>query len=79
MTIRQAFKRLYSEVTQTIYKPTFDIGFINDEGAADETQFTVSGSFSNAAGELSALFADFCRENGYKQNSVTSITLVNDN
>lgn len=54
----------------------FDIDFINNEGETDETQFTVSGSQKQMADELNELFREFCRENEFQTNTVTSITFV---
>ena len=54
----------------------FDIDFINNEGVTDETQFTVSGSQKQMADELDELFREFCRENGFANNQVISITFV---
>ena len=79
MTIKQAYKSLGIDTHGLIRNPTFDIDFFNDNGERDETQFTVSSSCMNIPKELAAFFKDFCRENGYKANSVISITLVDDN
>lgn len=79
MTIKQAFSSLQWDVKGTVYRPTFDINFMNCDGECDETQFTVSGSFKTAIKELTDFFSDFCKENGCRTTSVTSITLVDDN
>lgn len=76
MTIKEAYKKLRAEIRGSIYAIVFDIDFTNSEGEVDETQFTAS-CFKNAEKELSKLFSDFCKENGYKKDSVLSITWVN--
>ncbi|MBU5333587.1 hypothetical protein KQI61_15415 [Anaerocolumna aminovalerica] len=76
MTIKQAFRLLHADTNGLIYKPTFDINFIDDSGDVSETQFTAN-SFKSAVNELNEFFTDFCQYNGYKANSVISITLVN--
>lgn len=52
-----------------------NVAFIN--GKEDETQFDVKPhNFDYGAGkcpELEELWRDFCKENGFKQNSVTEI------
>ena len=64
MTLRKA---AVGEVIS--YPATYDIDFINDEGDIDETQFDV-----NNLKELEECWRDFCKDNGFKQNSITSIT-----
>lgn len=39
---------------------TYRIGFINTDGQEDET-------------ELEELYSDFCKENGFRQNTVTYV------
>lgn len=51
---------------------TVDINFEND-GNPDETEFDIAAYNVN---ELSNLFADFCRENKLKANTVTGVTIV---
>lgn len=79
-TVKQAYKRLQSETNEPLFhdmtNAMFDIDFINNEGETDETQFTVSGSQKQMANELDELFREFCRENGFANNQVTSITFV---
>lgn len=54
-----------------------DIDFVNSNGKDDETQFLIMGAGEKrGAGELTELFAQFCKENGFKDNTVTSITIV---
>ena len=50
-----------------------DVSFVNSDGRDDETQFSIK---AYDADELSRLFADFCKENGFKKNSVTCVTIV---
>lgn len=50
-----------------------DVNFFNNNGEANETQFDIH-SFDIV--ELTQLFGGFCKENGYRNNSVTSITIV---
>ena len=50
-----------------------DIGFLNGEGREDETQLDISAYDEQ---ELSDLFADFCKENGFPTNTVRSVTIV---
>lgn len=77
MTIKQAFKTRIWEFPE-LYKPTYDVAFINNQGEHDEVQFTVN-SMGTAIQDLEELFADFCKENGYRRNSVLSITSVEPN
>ena len=44
---------------------TYRIGFINSDGFEDETEFD---AFNMA--ELKILYRDFCKENGFRQNTV---------
>jgi len=44
---------------------TYRIGFINTDGQDDETEFDAY----NMA-DLETLFRDFCKENGFRQNTV---------
>lgn len=74
MTIKQAFERRTIESPE-LYKPTYDIDFVESDGSISETQFTVNSS-STAKEELSNFFKDFCKENGLRTNSVISITSV---
>jgi len=50
-----------------------DVGFVNSEGREDETQLDI-GAYDME--ELSSLFADFCRENKFPQNTVHGVTIV---
>ncbi len=67
MTVRTAAKGNYSR-----YHEKYNIGFINDDGAEDETQFEGVKTLK----ELADLFLDFCEENGYKTNTVTYVEAV---
>ena len=49
------------------------IGFETVNNPADETSFDIRPYDTN---ELSDLFKQFCKENGYPTNTVTSITIV---
>lgn len=44
---------------------TYRIGFINADGLEDETEFD---AFNMT--ELKMLYQDFCKENGFRQNTV---------
>ena len=50
-----------------------DVDFINNEGDMDETEFTIC---SYNFGELNKLFSDFCKENGFKTNTVINIRII---
>ena len=54
-----------------------NILFINSDGAEDETQFDIKPHrFDYGIGkcdELVELWKEFCKENGYRQNSVLEI------
>ena len=54
-----------------ISRGTYDIGFINSDGMNDETEF-----FVDDLEDLVALFDEFCRENGFAEDSVTYIGRV---
>lgn len=63
MTIREAGKGIV-----TAGGGTYRIGFINTDGQDDETEFDAY----NMA-DLETLFRDFCKENGFQQNTVTYV------
>lgn len=46
---------------------TYDIGFINDKGMEDETEFDLE---KNPEKELEECWNEFCKENGFNVNSV---------
>lgn len=50
-----------------------DVGFIDDEGREDETQMDINAYDEQ---ELSRLFVDFCKENKFPTNTVTSVVIV---
>lgn len=50
---------------------TYDIGFINSDGAEDETEFDVRDY-----DELVELWEDFCKENGFRYDSVLYVEKV---
>ena len=60
MTIREAGKEIV-----TTGGGTYRIGFINSDGREDETELDVC----NLA-ELEEVYQDFCKENGFRQNTV---------
>lgn len=64
MTIRKAAKGIF-----TRYHRTYNIGFINSDGLEDETQFDDVKSIK----ELAELFSCFCRENGFRKDTVTYV------
>lgn len=47
---------------------TYRIGFINTNDQEDETEFDAYN-----LKELEELYEEFCRENGFKQNTVTYV------
>ena len=55
-----------------------NVQFINSEGVEDETQFDIKPYyFDYGVGkceELVELWKEFCKENGFKQNSVLGIS-----
>ena len=56
-------------VDNTSYAKTFDLGFINDSGMHDETEFDNVTS----ASELKKLWLDFCQENRFEINNLIYI------
>lgn len=55
----------------TVEKGVYNTGFINGEGAEDETQKEAQNR-----GDLNDLWREFCNENGFKQNSVIYVERV---
>jgi hypothetical protein len=57
-----------------------NINFKNNDGQSDQTQFDVYpyqfDHVQRRCEELYELWKDFCKENGFKQNSITSISLI---
>lgn len=68
----------YNEWLDNIWLPDamYDIGFINNEGNEDETQFDIQGtrSMRQTISELTELFADFCKENGFSTRKVLYVS-----
>ena len=50
-----------------------DVSFLNDKRAEDETQFSIAAYDIN---ELGRLFTAFCKENGYPDNMVLCVSIV---
>ena len=76
MNIKEHIKKIGWNVEAESKKCRYmnvDVSFVNSEGRDDETQFSIK---AYDADELSRLFADFCKENGFKKNSVTCVTIV---
>lgn len=63
MTIREAGKGIV-----TTGGGTYKIGFINTGGQEDETELDGYNMM-----ELEELYRDFCKENGFRQNTVTYV------
>ena len=63
MTIREAGKGIV-----TSGGGTYRIGFINTDGQEDETELAGYNMT-----ELEKLYRDFCKENGFRQNTVTYV------
>lgn len=79
MNIKECIKKngLQTEVNELKRYQTVDVSFINSDGNEDETEFDVSFMGTKAGeDELSQLFADFCKENKFKTNTVLSVTVV---
>lgn len=59
----------------------FNIDFINSDGYYDQTQLDVYpyqfDCVQRQCEALRILWKEFCKENGFKQNSITNISLVN--
>ena len=64
MTVRKAAKGIF-----TRYHGSYYIGFINSDGLEDETQFDDVKSIK----ELEELFSDFCKDNGFRKDTVRYI------
>lgn len=50
------------------------ITFTNNEGEKDEVEFSVI--IQDSVNELNALFSEFCKENGFPQNTVDYVSVV---
>ena len=86
MTFRQAMRKIHMPF-ETLLHPTdaygnwpINIEFHNSDGEHDCTQFDVRSSnldyINGKCKELEELWKDFCRENGFHQNSIIQISLV---
>ena len=76
MTIKQCIKKKGWQIdcdSKLGRYMSVDIGFVNSDGKDDETQFDIK---AYDVDELDNLFADFCKENGFKKNTVYSICIV---
>ena len=73
MTVKHAFEQI--ERSQILSDAMYNIAFENPDGRYDEVQFGIYGAKGpeEAAEELSDLFADFCTENGFQNDSVIDI------
>ena len=74
MTVKQAKQELQL-MTWPQKDAMYNIVFVNSAGRDDETQFDIHGekTLEETAEELSSLFAGFCNENGFTEDSVQSI------
>lgn len=56
---------------------SYNIGFINNEGKEDETQFDILAykDHNEAIEELMSLFNDFCKENNIKERRIIYIEI----
>lgn len=79
MDIKQCIAKKGLQIEVDTFKrwQSVDIDFINSEGKEDEVQFDLM-NVGNKKGisVLSNLFAVFCKENGFKTNTVQSVTVV---
>ena len=76
ITIKECIKKngwQYECETKPCRYMNVDISFLNNEKAEDETQFSIR---AYDVEELNQLFNDFCKENGFKKNTVTCIAIV---
>ena len=64
MTVSKAAKGIFSR-----FHRTYNIGFINSDGLEDETQFDDVKNIK----ELEELFSSFCKENGFRKDTVMYI------
>ena len=85
MTLDEALKAM--EIQEGYTYPTdecgywnFNIDFINNEGHLDQTQLDVMpykfDAVRRKCKELNELWREFCKENGFKQNSITGISFA---
>jgi len=77
MTIKETIKKcgwnIECNVSSCFRYMIVHVGFINEDGNEDETSFDIK---AYDVEELNQLYADFCKENKQKRNTVTSINVV---
>jgi len=78
MTIKECLRKgLQSGVSSLKRWQSVDVDFIDSDGKESEVQFDVMFiGTKDGKKELESLYADFCKENGYSENTVVSITVV---
>lgn len=78
MTVKQYIQKhgwqYYGEHIILYGAISVQVGFINDEGNDDETEFSIE--VGDCMNELDQLFSDFCKENGFSNDTVTYVTIV---
>lgn len=68
---------LLSNVSSFMEWQAVNIGFLNSRKSEDEVQFDIQRVDTNdGIKELSALFSDFCKENGFPNNTVQYVAVV---
>lgn len=74
MTVAEVWMKEYQSGRVLVKDAMYNIGFEHD-GYTDETQFDIYGGKigTEVMEELVVLFRDFCRDNGYDENSVVYI------
>lgn len=86
MTFRVAMKKIYMPFLSLLH-PTDEVGdwlvdieFYNDKNERDKTQFGVNPCYldyhNGKCRELEELWIEFCKENGFRQNSIIQISLA---
>lgn len=76
MTIREYLKKNGWQIEckpELCKAMSVTIGFINEKKQEEETQMDILAYNEK---ELSSLFSEFCKENGFPQNTVTYIDVV---
>lgn len=76
MTIKQYIKENgweYDCESKPCRAMSVQVGFFNDEGKEDETEFDIAAYKVN---ELANLFDKFCEENGFPKNTVFAVVIV---
>lgn len=80
MTVKECAKKkgiVLDHINEIKTYQSVDVNFINSEGIDDEVEFDVCQVLTKSGiNELSILFSDFCKENNFKNNTVTCITIV---